>query len=314
MIVFVACLLLVTDAAQWYLLNPRSAFTAGYNYNDYNNGACNGGNKNAAFMRSPYITTTSNSVKATVTGSAVQTRSCIYQHTQSTCSFSLGLELQAMEFDYVITGDTWSNWFAFWVNSYNGGWVPEAEIDPLEGMTKGSSWHMSHNFAGYGHEVDFHTQYNNRGHVTCSFANTGSRVTDCAQGSQCDVYSGDAAYQNWSQSSVNAINNGQLRHHLVIDYWFTWLASSLEVSNIWLYGVLNSCSAARPMERLPQLTFNDDMFHKEEESLQQRPLAYIKALNSLTNRLIEKYQVETTEAAKIVPTTQEPAKNSTRIV
>eukprot|EP00494_Astrolonche_serrata_P001192 UN01198 len=47
---------------------------------------------------------------------------------------------------------------------------------------------------------------------------------------------GNVAYQYWSSSSTQAIQNGSLRHHLVIDYWFTWLASSLEISNIRLYG------------------------------------------------------------------------------
>eukprot|EP00494_Astrolonche_serrata_P026195 UN26456 len=71
----------VTVGGQWYTFNPSRAFTAGFNSGDYDNGACNGGDKQAKYMRSPYIRMNSNMIGAYVVGDAIQKRACIYQHT-----------------------------------------------------------------------------------------------------------------------------------------------------------------------------------------------------------------------------------------
>lgn len=65
----------------WYRLDLLNAFTAGFNAADYNSGACNGGWKDARFMREPYITKSSNSITASVTAEAVNAHACIYQNT-----------------------------------------------------------------------------------------------------------------------------------------------------------------------------------------------------------------------------------------
>jgi len=219
----------------WYTINPLTAFNANFARFDYNNGGCNGHWKDAKFMKPPYIQISNTSISANVVNSAVQSRACIYQHTQNTCNFRLGSNgLMQIEVDYQITGDRWSNWFSFWINSYKNGWVPEAEIDILEEMNKV----LAHNFAGYGHQVPFKTENSFIGHITGVFTTEGARVTDCVAGSITCPMSGDVdvAYQFWSQSTANDIQAGRLTHHLVIDYWATLLASSLEISNIRLLG------------------------------------------------------------------------------
>ena len=70
-----------TNGGRWYSLNLQSAFNAGFNANDYNNGACNGGWKAAEFMQSPYITKSSNWIRANNTGASVWKNACIYQNT-----------------------------------------------------------------------------------------------------------------------------------------------------------------------------------------------------------------------------------------
>ena len=105
----------------WYSLDPTKVFNAGYNYNDYNNGACNGHWKDARFMREPYIHKTSTSISAQVTGEAVNRNACIYQHTQRQCEFFIGPNgVQQLEFDYEVQNSDAaqkSNWFSFWINS-----------------------------------------------------------------------------------------------------------------------------------------------------------------------------------------------------
>ena len=59
------------NGGSWYTLNPESAFNAGFNSRDYNNGACNGGWKDAKFMQAPYIEKSGNSITARNTGEAV---------------------------------------------------------------------------------------------------------------------------------------------------------------------------------------------------------------------------------------------------
>jgi len=220
--------------ATWHFMNPAEAFNAGFSYGDYNSGACNGGNKNAAYMQAPYITKTSTSITARIPQSAQGSRACIYQHTQNSCQFFIGSNgLTQLEFDYEITGDRWSNWFSFWINSSRyGNWVKDCEIDSLENMYKS----LAHNFAGEGHQVPFKSQDGFKGHVTTVMSDTGARITDCAYGSQTCQMTGDVAYHNWSSATANDIRNGQIKHHLDIDYWFAELPSSLTVSNIYMWG------------------------------------------------------------------------------
>jgi hypothetical protein len=57
-------------------------------------------------MKSPYIETTSTSVKAQITGKAVNGWDCIYQATHETCNFSVGGDgLTQVEYNYEYTGD-----------------------------------------------------------------------------------------------------------------------------------------------------------------------------------------------------------------
>ena len=68
----------LANGGRWYKINPVTAFNAGFNYGDYNNGACNGFWKDAKFMQAPYITKDSNSITASNTGEAVRRNACIY--------------------------------------------------------------------------------------------------------------------------------------------------------------------------------------------------------------------------------------------
>jgi hypothetical protein len=88
-------------------------------------------------------------------------------------------------------GDPFSNWLSFWINSDAGGgsWVKEAEIDSLELMYG----HLSHNFAGLGHQVHFKDADKQKGHVTTWMSETSAQATDCARGSQSCARSGDLA-------------------------------------------------------------------------------------------------------------------------
>ena len=67
-----------TNGGRWYSLNLQSAFNAGFNPNDYNNGACNGGWKDRKFMQEPYITKSDNWIRANNTGASVHKNACIY--------------------------------------------------------------------------------------------------------------------------------------------------------------------------------------------------------------------------------------------
>ena len=129
-----------------YKLDPTTIFTAKFDANDYNNGACNGQWKDAKFMQPPYITMDNNSIKAEI-GDAANRNACIYQHTEDTCQFYIGTNgVQQLDFDYEVTGDKKSNWFSFWINSRHSSgqeWVKDCEIDSIENM-----WG---NFAGLGH-------------------------------------------------------------------------------------------------------------------------------------------------------------------
>jgi len=226
-------------AGRWYSLNPSRAFNAPFSAGDYVNGACNGNWKDARFMRSPYITSSSNSIRAANVGEAVQRKACIYQHTFNTCKFQVGQAgLMALEFDYSITGDTWSNWFSFWLNSYSpslskwGNWVPEAEIDMLEEMNRV----MAHNFAGFGHQVPFKQENLYQGHVTLWVSAQGAQATDCKAGLSTCPYTGDIAAQTWSSRTAQGIQNRQVWHFFAIDYWATWLQSTMTISNVRMFG------------------------------------------------------------------------------
>jgi len=226
---------------RWFHLDPSTAFNAAFNRWDYVNGACNGWGhwKDARFMKSPYITTTPTSIRAANVGESVQKHACIYQHTMNTCKFQVGAGgLMQLEFDYSITGDTWSNWFSFWLNSFSPeispyhSWVPEAEIDMLEEMNKV----MGHNFAGFGHQVPFKKENLFQGHVTLWVTSSGAQATDCKLGMSTCPRTGDLATQNWSSRSTQAIKDRKLWHFFAIDYWNTNLQSTMTVSNIRMLG------------------------------------------------------------------------------
>ena len=78
------------NGARWYHIDPSKLFTASFSPSDYNSGACNGHWKDAKFMQEPYIKKDSNSISAFVTDDVRQKNACIYQHTENTCTFSLG--------------------------------------------------------------------------------------------------------------------------------------------------------------------------------------------------------------------------------
>jgi len=241
-------LLILAINAEWYDIIPTEVFTAPFSNYDYNNFACNGHWKNEMFMKPPYITMNGSSITANVTASATQSRACIYQHTQNTCRMFLGTNgMVQLEFDYEITGDRWSNWFSFWVNSAQWGrWVQDCELDPLEEMNQV----LAHNFAGLGHQVKFKTENQFRGHVSLRSQETGAQATDCAFGSSTCDFSGDYATQKFRSSTAAGIRNKQIVHHLAIDYWKTWLPSSLKISSIRIFGqgdFQRMCPSARPL-------------------------------------------------------------------
>merc|ERR550525_950062 len=159
-----------------------------------------------------------------------------------------------LEFDYEITGDRWSNWFSFWVNSARWGrWLQDCELDPLEEMNQV----LAHNFAGLGHQVKFKTENGFRGHVTLTAQDTGAQATDCAFGSSTCVFNGDYATQKFRSSTVSGIRNKQILHHLAIDYWKTWLPSSLKISNIRIFGkgdFKKMCPSAKLVESSENLS------------------------------------------------------------
>lgn len=140
------------DDTQWYNLPPSKIFNAKFNNGAWA-GACNGHWKSAEFMDKPYISSDDKQITATVTGKTVKHGACIYQHTHESCRFSFGDNgAVQIEFDYEITGDTDTNWFSFWLDPNNGGWVSTAEVDMLENMKPSKT---SINFAGHGHQVPF---------------------------------------------------------------------------------------------------------------------------------------------------------------
>ena len=61
-----------------FSLDPRSAFTSPYG--TYGAGGClaKHGRRAPEYMKAPYITTTSDSIEAKVTGSAINGNACIY--------------------------------------------------------------------------------------------------------------------------------------------------------------------------------------------------------------------------------------------
>ena len=81
-------------------------------------------------------------------------------------------------------------------------------------------------------------------------SNTGARATDCAMNSSSCAEGGNWATKHFSGDTVNSINNGSLKHHLDIDYWFTKAASSLTISNVRMFGgqsFVNACRVASPI-------------------------------------------------------------------
>lgn len=200
-------------------------------------------------MQAPYITMDNESISAQVTNNAVQKKACIYQHTQDHCSFYIGGNgLQQLEFDYEITGDTWSNWFSFWINSAdeNGHWVKDCEIDSIENMWKS----FAHNFAGQGHQVEIPDGRKMKGHATTWLQSTGAQITNCDYGSEHCDFGGDYAHHTFQDSTANKIQDNKIVHHLTIDYWESWLASSLKVSKIKMKAggdFTKMCPTAKPM-------------------------------------------------------------------
>ena len=57
-------------------MDPSKAFNNGWSYGG--SGGCVGGWKNAKFMKAPYITETSHSITASITGEAEHHNACIY--------------------------------------------------------------------------------------------------------------------------------------------------------------------------------------------------------------------------------------------
>ena len=218
----------------WYSLDPTKIFNAGYNYNDYNNGACNGHWKDARFMREPYIHKTGSSISAQVTGEAVNRKACIYQHSQHQCDFFIGSNgVQQLEFDYEIVNTDAaqrSNWFSFWINSadQNGRWVKDAEVDSIENMWKS----FAHNFAGLGHQVEIPVNRRLKGHATTWLRDSGAEIDNCDFWTSTCPKSSRHAWHNFGSRTTQDIRAGRIKHHLTIDYWMSAQPSKLTVHNI----------------------------------------------------------------------------------
>jgi len=227
------------------------------------------GDKQEKYLHEPYISTDYNSITATIPSHEQHSDACIYQHTQDTCSFYQGLDgVIQMDFDYEFTGDALSNRFAFWINSRDVShdekhgydenrqktfpWIKEAEVDPLEMMNQWASplgiWM---NYAGWpgAKQAPIPSEYQNRGHISIWFGTSGGShgngviMRACAYGKphpdDCNglLHMDDphTAKIDYSSSIIEGIQNKEILHHLVIDYWFAQAASSLKIENIHMY-------------------------------------------------------------------------------
>lgn len=149
-----------------------------------------------------------------------------------------------LEFDYELQGDTWNNFFSFWLDGNDGNWVRETEIDSLESMPGQGG--VQHNFAGLGHETFYKKENWRKGHSTTWMSDTMAQQMDCAFGSETCARSGDLATSHYEGKKWE-IDQSKLFHHFVIDYWITKGTGSLKVSNIRAKvapSFCNTCKAA----------------------------------------------------------------------
>ena len=72
--------------------------------------------------------------------------------------------------------------------------------------------------------------------MTLKIREDGARATDCAVGSNTCAEGDGWATKQFNGQSIADIRSGAIKHHLDIDYWYSWNASSLTVSNVRMLG------------------------------------------------------------------------------
>merc|ERR1719378_1364851 len=65
--------------------------------------------------------------------------------------------------------------------------------------------------------------------VTLWVSAQGAQATDCRAGSSTCPAQGNIASQTWSSRTAQGIQNRQVWHFFAIDYWATWLQSTMTI-------------------------------------------------------------------------------------
>lgn len=247
---------------QWFKINMLEAFNAPYDLNDPVFGKlCGAAFEDEMFTKAPYIMTTPDSIKSSVTATAIGRKACITQHAWNNCKFVLGTNgVQQIEYDYEFTGDMDAHninafqVYSFWTNQNNRLSATSQILGPYQ---VGHSFLLD--FALYPStlkEIKEGTVLFQKGHITQWWTEFGGQMNACEQtdsGKSCDKTT-DMAQSTFSQKIADGYITNNLKATFIHQVLNTDQAQTMKIAYMKVLGPIDfqtTCPVATPVSPPP---------------------------------------------------------------